>query len=406
MFKSIRTNFKSRYSVRQFLFIALTFAVLSSSLNNSVFAAPAPDNNWRQTQAKATTALDANEYWIAEPLLLQALAQANKFKQPDPRLAKTLSELGRLYTIRGRFEEAEAYFEEELTLAEMIHENDKFKCIPTMGSMIQFYLMHGTQTKALPLAEEMLAMVEGKLNEAKAGSTKTRLQKGVPLQGWLGVAAPAAKDPIIEWAITCDAVGNTYKDCGDYTLANRLYNAALDIKTTVLGQNHLSIANSYDNLGSLCLEKQDLNQAESYFADALKITEKTLSPDSPQVYNRLDKLGKCLIKQGKAEEAKNLYLRALTFWPDENSNYGSKARAQFSLGSIYTQEHKYDEALPHLQEALQLAQQVYGPHSIALVPYLQKYAYALYYLGRKEEMKELNSRANMISGTTIKNVNG
>jgi tetratricopeptide (TPR) repeat protein len=210
------------------------------------------------------------------------------------------------------------------------------------------------------------------------------------------------KDPIIEWAITCDAVGNCHRTNGNFELANRLFNAALDIKITVLGNNHLSLANSYDSLGSLCLEKNDLQQAESYFTDALNITEKTLSPESPEVYARLDKLAKCLIKQEKYKQAEELYLHAQDFWKNEPAQNNNEARNLFALGSLYTQEHKYEEALPYLQQSLQLAEQINGPNSITIVPYLHRYAYTLYYLGRKAEMEQLNTRANTILGSNIK----
>jgi tetratricopeptide (TPR) repeat protein len=366
--------------------------------SNNASAESGTSETWETIQRRGTNALDANKYWIAEPTLKQAMAQAELFNPKDIRLAKSLSELGRLYTIRGRFEEAECYLEEELSIRELVLGNDRFKCIPTMGSLIQFYLNYGTASKAAPLTEELLALVEGKLDEARSGSTKTILKKGQPLQAWLGVAAPVAVDPIIEWAITCDAVGKTHATHKNYALARRLFNAALDVKTTVLGNNHLSLANSYDSLGDLCMDKNDFDQAESFYTDALNITEKTLYSESPEVYNRLDKLAKCRIRQGKYGEAEKLYLRAQSFWKNEPTKNNNEARVMFALGSLYVQEHKYEAALPYLQKALQLAEEVNGPNSITVVPYLQKYAYALYYLGRKPEMEQYTARAASISG--------
>ncbi len=398
MSQTLRINTNFLYYRNRNLLIALISAFSFNQLITPVLASSQPDNNWAELQRRGVTALDANQYWIAEPTLKRAMMQAELSNPKDIRLAKSLAELGRLYTIRGRFDEAESYLEEELSIRELVSGNDRYKCIPTMGSLIQFYITYGTHNKAEPLTEEMLSLVEGKLNEARAGNTKVRFQKGEPLQGWLGVAAPVMKDPIIEWAITCDAVGNCHRAAGNLDLANRLFNAALDIKTTVLGNNHLSLANSYDSLGGVCLEKDHLAEAESYFTDALNITEKTLSPESPQVYSRLDKLAKCLIKEGKYQEAEQLYLRALTFWKNEPLKHDNEARALFALGSLYSQEHKYEEAVPYFDQALQLAEEINGPNSIAIVPYLQKYAYTLYYLGRKGKIEDISARVATISG--------
>jgi tetratricopeptide (TPR) repeat protein len=217
------------------------------------------------------------------------------------------------------------------------------------------------------------------------------------LQGWLGSAAPVAVNPIIEWAVACDAVGNTYLTLGNYQMADRFFKAALDVKTTVLGKNHLSLANSYDSLGTVYLEKKDLAEAESYFNDALEITEKTLGQGTHEAFNRLDKLAKVYIQEGKYPEAEALYLRAKNYTNNESSTNCDQARALYSLGSLYSQEHKYDQAAPLLQQALQLAEKFNGPDSYAVVPYLQKYAYALYYLGRKPEMEQMQARASTLA---------
>lgn len=250
------TKIKPLTTQHQSLLMAIIVSALISGWANPAIASSQPAGSWADLQQRGTAALDANQYWIAEPLLKKALAQAEKANPKDIRLAKSLSELGRLYTIRGRFEEAEAYLEEELSIRELVFANDRTQCIPNMGSLIQFYLNYRTQDKAIPLTEEMLALVEGRLEEARAGSHKVRFQKGQPLQGWLGVTAAQARQPVIDWAITCDAVGNSYKAAGNYGEASKLFKAAMEVKTTVLGNDHLSLANSYDSLGSVYQEKR------------------------------------------------------------------------------------------------------------------------------------------------------
>lgn len=362
-------------------------------------ASSAPEE-WQSILKAGTEALDSNKYWLAEPLLKKAVVQAGNFGSEDMRLAKSLSELGRLYTVRGRFSEAEPYLEEAFAITEQSRGNKDGQIIPEMGALIRFYLIYGTTNKALPLTEELLAFVEGKLKEPIAREQdKVKFQKGTPLTGWAGTAAPVMRDPLIEWAITCDELGNIYRNQENFALADRLFKAALDVKATVLGKEHLSLANSYDHLGTLYLAKNDYKEAEFYYKDALAITEKILPSEDPVVYARLDKLAKCLIKAGKYEQAKELYLRAQNFWKTEPSKYGNDARALFSLGCLYADEKNYTAAAPVLKQALDLSEQFNGPSSIALIPYLQKYAYTLYYLGRKSETEQLRARANTISGT-------
>lgn len=358
------------------------------------------ETGWASLQKSASEALDANKYWIAEPLLKQSVAEAEKFGFNDLRLAKSLSELGRLYTIRGRFSVAEPFLERELAVRELACDNDPGKLVQSMGSLVKFYLNYGTASKADPLAEDVLAFVEGKMREPRTkAQEKTIRKEGAPIEGWCGTAAPVMRDPILEWSITCDSIGATYLARGKYAIAERMFKAALDIKATVLGVGHLSLANSYDSLGSLCLAKNELKDAESYFKDALATTQKTLPKESPEVYGRLDKLAKCLIKEKKYAEAEALYREALGFWDKEPSKTGDESRALFALGCLYVDEKKYSQAAPVLQQSLERVQRFSGPCSIGLVPYLQKYAYALYYLRRVSESNNLKARAEYILGS-------
>ncbi|MBI4534210.1 MAG: tetratricopeptide repeat protein, partial [Candidatus Melainabacteria bacterium] len=130
----------------------------------------------------------------------------------------------------------------------------------------------------------------------------------------------------------------------------------------------------------------------------LESTENILPPDNPQVFSRLDKLAKCLIKEKKYEDAEKLYLRAQDFWKVKSSNDGSEARTLYALGSLYVLEKKYTAALPVLQKALQLAENYYGPDSISLVPYLVRCSDAMYYVGQDKERGQLKARASIISG--------
>lgn len=365
----------------------------------AAFATSAMEKKWDDELKSGIFALDNNQYWRAEPLLQQAAIDAGSFGFNDCRLAKSLGELGRLYTIRGRFKEAEPYLEEEVQIKRQVLGDENEAVVPAMGELAKFYLNYGSAKKAEDLTDDILSIVEGKLATAHAPNTsgKVKFRKGQVLEGWAGEATTQMRDPLIEWAITCDALGNLYRSKENYDMAERLYKAALDVKGTVLGKEHLSLANSYDCLGTLCMDRKEYAEAESYYRDALNQTERILG-SGIQVWNRMDKLAKCLMKENKADQAAALYQRALTFWKNEPSPNGEEARVMFQLGSLYAQQRRFSEAAPYLAQALRMAQEAQGPDSIGVVPYLEKYAYTLYYLGRKPETDQLRARAATISG--------
>ena len=357
-----------------------------------------PDKAWQQTLKDGVDALDTNRYWLAEPLLKKAVIDAGQFGIEDLRMAKSLGELARLYSVRGQFEDAEPLLEEELHIKQQTLDEEGEQLIPAMGSLIKFYLNHGTKSKADPLSIQMLEIVEGKLREPKS-KPKTNVSKvdgKIVLEAWAGMASAAVRDPFVEWAIACDSVANVYFAQKNFELAERLYKAALEVKETVYGKTHLSLANSYDSLGGLALARNDFFTAESHLKDAYEMSSKILGKTNPTVYGRLDKLAKCLILAGKRSEAEKLYLSAQNIWP-EPSKSGDDIRACYSLGNLYCEDKNYSAAEPLLKKAMIAAEEHYGECSESLAPYIQRYAYVLYYLGRKPESDELNARAKGIT---------
>lgn len=373
--------------------------ILSSPTAHALEAEDA-DKKWQQTLREGVEALDTNRYWIAEPSLKNAVIEAGQFGIEDLRLAKSLGQLARLYTVRGRFEDAEPLLEEELHIKQQILDEEGDQLVPAMGSVIKFYLYHGSKSKADPLTEQMLEIVEGKLRE-QSNKPKTAISKvngKVTLEAWAGVAAQTARDPLLEWAITCDSVASVYFAEKKFEMAERLYKAALEVKETIYGKTHLSLANSYDSLGGLALARNDLATAESHLRDAYEMSSKILPKSSSVVYSRLDKLAKCLILAGKRQEAEQLYVTAQGFWSNEGSKSGDHIRACYALGNMYCEDKNYSAAEPWLKKAMLEAEEFYGPDSQSLVPYIQRCAYVLYYLGRKPESDELKARATGITG--------
>ncbi len=361
------------------------------------------EKSWEKTLKQGVDALDTNKYWLAEPLLKQAVVEAANFGAEDLRLAKSYSELGRLYTVRGKFSDAEPLLEEELFIKQQTLDEEGDQVVPAMGSMVKFYLNYGSKDKADKLCSEMLQIVEGKLAAAASGpkSKATKVGKTYMLEAWAGVASQAVRDPFLEWAIACDAVGNVYMAQKDFDRAEQLYKAALEVKETVYGKTHLSLANSYDSLGTLALARKNYAAAESHLKDAYEMTAKILPKSNPQVFGRLDKYAKCLAQDGKRAEAQQLYSAAQACWKDAKEPSSDAIRACFALGNLYCEDKDFVSAEPLLKRAMDEARTYYGESSESVVPYIQRYAYALYYLGRKPESDEFKALAASITGDVI-----
>src|SRR5262249_33918988 len=113
---------------------------------------------WQDLQKDGTEAFDQARYGDAERILNQAVIRGAAFGENDLRFAASLGLLGRLLSVRGRFSEAEPLLEEELHAKEQALGEGSIDLIPSMRSMIEFYLAHGTAKKADPLTWEVLAI--------------------------------------------------------------------------------------------------------------------------------------------------------------------------------------------------------------------------------------------------------
>lgn len=357
---------------------------------------PPEFKHWQVTQRAGAAAFEANEFAKAEKILKAATEEARNIGPGDIRIAKSPGDLGRLLAVRGRFKEAQQYLEEEFYFKDRAIGEDVGKMVLDMEELIRFYLTCGTAEKAKPLTEDLLDFVQGKFKEQSEMEAKASLEQGKTLVGWAGTAAPAVQDPLLEWAISCDKLGDLYRDRGDLTTADKLYKTALDVKATILGKKHLSLANSYDNLGDVYLKKKEAKEAESYFREALDITERVVEPGNPIIYKRMDRLASSLIAQGKISEAEHIYKHAIQKW--QSCVTGSvEQRALFSLGCLYSDQRRFGSAAPVLRRALRIAERSNGTQSVALVPYLRKCGYVLYYCGARGESDHMKARANFIS---------
>ncbi len=380
-------------------FLSLASCILLSSNIPAISSAYFDlEKEWIKTFNEGVTALDSNLYGKSEPLLKEAVDLSARFGAGDPRYPKSLGELGRLYTIRRRYAEAEPLLEQQLHFTEVQLGKNSGKTIPALGQLIKFYIMYGTASKADPLAEELLGFIDGKMREdAELNAEHTTAAKGKVLTAWAGTAPPATHIPRMDWAVTCDRLGDLYRYRKNFDMAERFYKAGLDIKVTIMGKEHMSMAVSYDNLGTLALDKEEYRDAEDYFRESLETTQKIMGNGDPDTYARLDRLAKALIKEKKFDEAEKTYYRALEIWKDEPSAAGAKARCLYQLGSMQCDIGRFGSAAGLLSQALNLSVKANGSLSYYNVPYMRKLAYALYYCGRRGESDGLKSRANWLA---------
>jgi len=157
-------------------------------------------------------------------------------------------------------------------------------------------------------------------------------------------------------------IGEFLDDMGLYPSALPFEKRALKIDEKALGPDHPNVATDLNNLAVLYYEQGKYAEALPLYQRALKIDEKALGPDHPNVATNLNNLAELYRAQGRYEEALPLCQRALKI--DEKAlgpDHPAVARDLNNLAVLYYEQGKYEEALPLFQRALRIAEKALGP---------------------------------------------
>jgi class 3 adenylate cyclase/Tfp pilus assembly protein PilF len=148
---------------------------------------------------------------------------------------------------------------------------------------------------------------------------------------------------------------------GDYHAAETLHRYALRIREKLLGPDHPDVATSATNLAIACGEQGRHEEASQLFARALAIRETALGPDAPLTANSRSNLAHAYHDLGRCEEAEALYSCVCAshekmFGPD----HPDVATAINNLASVYCDEGRFDEAEPLHRRALAIREKAFG----------------------------------------------
>ncbi len=108
-----------------------------------------------------------------------------------------------------------------------------------------------------------------------------------------------------------DQAGGYLCERARFVEAEELCKQSLEIREKTLGQDHLDVADSLNNLGVLYHDQGKYDEAEQLHKRALEIRKKVLKPDHPDVANNLNNLALLYHKQGKYIKAKPFYIQAI-----------------------------------------------------------------------------------------------
>ncbi|OQY55166.1 MAG: hypothetical protein DRR08_11800 [Candidatus Parabeggiatoa sp. nov. 2] len=150
-----------------------------------------------------------------------------------------------------------------------------------------------------------------------------------------------------------DYLAHTYHEKGEYKKAQSLFEKALVIREERLGEEHLDIPNTINNLGLLYQAQGEYHKAQPLLKKALAIRQNLLDAEHPDVATSLNNLGYLYQKQGEYDKAQPLLEKALAIREKIlDAEHPDVVNSLKNLGFLYQEQAKrlFEKALTILQK--------------------------------------------------------
>jgi len=174
-----------------------------------------------------------------------------------------------------------------------------------------------------------------------------------------------------EVAITRSHLGHTIVergDDGDELLEHRgalqQYRKALVVREKCLGEDHLDVAGSYQNIGQSLCKLGDFQGALAAYRESLSILESLLGENHADVAVAHSLLGNVLHEQGDFQGAMEEYSFALAIREEVfGKSHVATADSHTQIGQLLTDVQDYDEAEARHRKALRIRETILGKES-------------------------------------------
>ncbi len=253
------------------------------------------------------------------------------------------------------------FAEAMVSIAHQIPDTPSCKAIGLMKDAIP-HLEEVAQTLATAVNDEDLLWLFDRLG---------RFYKGQGLyaraEHWFVQCVSFAKvrmgDDHLDVAATLNNLAALYYAQQRYDEAELLYVQALELKKRLLGNDHLDIAANLNNLAFLYDARGRYSEAEPLLEQGLKLRKRFLGAEHPDVAASLHNLALLYCSQGRHGEAESLYLQALEQRRRLLGNdHPDVATTLNNLALLYNSQGQFSKAEALLVQALECSERVLGFH--------------------------------------------
>ena len=192
----------------------------------------------------------------------------------------------------------------------------------------------------------------------------------------------------------------TYLLTGEHSRAEQLARDSLELVSDAVNDHYSVYANSVHALAESLRRQYKLEESGRLQRELLKVQTERLGAQSPIVARTWNNLSHVMRASGKYDEAEHALLQALAIH-DKDGNTFDRAITYHNLGGLQNEARQPAKALPYLQRAMELKQQIGGPRGAQLVSTLVEISAARRELGDIRSATAAFAQAESIARESI-----
>lgn len=313
---------------------------------------------------------------------------------PDhPMIARSLHHLAVLHERQGKLMTAEALYKQALEIYEEALGKDHLLVGKEMDMLALLYQKQGKHD-LVSLLHKRAVSIRKKSKVPQLTNTKSSetLKQKVQEFGDLTIVLPS-----IDMARTLNEVGVVHYLQSNFEDAEAMLLRSLEIRESLLKDNHPDIAQSLNNLAALYNDRKLYDKAAPLYERALEMRQKVFPTDHPGVTSIIKNLGILYKKIGHLDKAQLFYMKMVE---SKEKCFGSchptVATALVNLAVLYSQQGNHAAAEPLYERALKVYEDSLDPCHPRVSETLINMALLKYEQGDFEMAAQLYKRASEI----------
>lgn len=267
---------------------------------------------------------------------------------------------------QGEYKSCVPYYQEASSLYK---NSNPAKSIYCENKIADSYTREGRLDESLVIAEKALSMCPAQFVEQK-GEINNTLGMIYLEKGRHDVAEDYFKKALASFSLenkkteskaSCyNNLGLSYWISGNNELALEHMNQALHIRKEIFGEQHITVAASYNNIG-LILSSEKPAEAILYYNLALEIYKKIYKENHPNIAIGYNNIGIIERKQGQTQESLKSFEKALHIWLKIfNPDHPNVAFVYSNMAQAYLDGEQYTFALENYEKALSIYKKNHG----------------------------------------------